>query len=47
MSMDAILVIDRMTGTIVRLRNEEPVKLRVCRGCYRVHLTQSACAAAA
>lgn len=37
MSMVNVLVIDRATGAFSRLKGEEPIKLRVCRDCGRVH----------
>ena len=37
MSMVNVLVIDRATGAYSRLKDEEPIKLRVCRDCGRVH----------
>ena len=45
----AVLVRDRETGGIVRLRiHAEPVKLRVCRACGRVHTrTAGVCKGAA
>jgi hypothetical protein len=47
MSMDNVLVIDRATGAFSHLRDEEPIKLRVCRGCGRVHAAPAFCAKAA
>jgi hypothetical protein len=38
MSMENVLVIDRATGVCSRLKDDEPVKLRVCRDCGRVHI---------
>jgi hypothetical protein len=47
MSMENVLVIDRATGAFSRLKDEEPVKLRVCRDCGRVHLARAFSAHAA
>ena len=41
MSMENVLVIDRATGDFSRLKDEEPIKLRVCRDCGRVHVAPS------
>jgi hypothetical protein len=38
MPMEKVLVIDRATGAFSRLKDEEPIKLRVCRDCGRVHV---------
>ena len=39
MTTNAVLVRDRITGGIVRLRlRDEPVKLRLCRACLRPHI---------
>jgi hypothetical protein len=40
-------VIDRATGAFSRLKDEEPIKLRVCRDCGRVHVTPTLAAHAA
>jgi len=49
MTRDSVIVRDRADGHIVRLRPlDEPVKMRVCRGCGRVHTAApAACSAAA
>jgi len=49
MSATTVLVRDRVSGGIVRLRRrDEPVKLRVCRGCGRAKLNaDGACCATA
>jgi hypothetical protein len=49
MTQESVIVRDRTDGRIVRLRPlDEPVKMRVCRDCGRVHATVPArCAAAA
>ncbi|MGH2587204.1 MAG: hypothetical protein ACRDJE_20000 [Dehalococcoidia bacterium] len=47
MSMNAVLVYDRFTGTVRRMCDDEPVKLRVCRTCGRVHEHLTACLKAA
>jgi hypothetical protein len=40
MTKIAVLVRDRNTGSVVRLRiRTEPVKLRVCRSCRRAQLS--------
>lgn len=47
MATGMVLIIDRATGTPTPLREDEPVKLRVCRGCGRVHRSPAFCAQAA
>ncbi|MGE0542548.1 MAG: hypothetical protein AB7R89_20470 [Dehalococcoidia bacterium] len=47
MSMEKVLVIDRATGAMARLRDDEPIKLRVCRECGRVHPAPATAAHAA
>ena len=47
MSMENVLVIDRATGAFSRLKDDEPIKLRVCRDCGRVHLAPASSAHAA
>jgi hypothetical protein len=38
MTTNAVLVRDRESGDIVRLRlRDEPLKLRLCRACFRAH----------
>ena len=41
-----ILIRDRLTGGL-HTRDDEPVKLRVCRGCFRIHDAPDVCAPAA
>jgi hypothetical protein len=47
MSTNAVFVYDRFTGTVRRMRDDEPAKLRVCRACGRVHEHLDACLRAA
>jgi hypothetical protein len=47
MTRGTVIVIDRTTGAFSRLRDDEPVKMRVCRGCGRVHGAPEICAQSA
>jgi hypothetical protein len=44
--LNEILIRDRTTGAM-QARDDEPVKLRVCRECFRVHEAPSRCMLAA